>query len=112
MQDNFEDKILRLCYEMKPSYMLTIGNDDENFIDGLFKTCQDNRIFLNVVSPSEKISIDNFKEKYNFDLINIKSFNKFLMLNKNNVILINGNFYFNNLYNELMYILNEYFIIL
>jgi len=108
LQDNFEDKILRLCYEMKPSYMLTIGNDDENFIDGLFKTCQDNRIFLNVVSPSEKINIDNFKEKYNFDLINIKSFNKFLMLNKNNVILINGNFYFNNLYNELMYILNEY----
>ena len=108
LQDTFEDRILQLCYEMKPSYMLTVGNDNKNFIDGLFRLCQDNGIFLNVVSPSEKINIENFKEKYKFDLIKFNSFNKFLMLNRNNLILINGNFNFKNWYGELNYILDEY----
>ena len=108
MQDTFDDRILQLCNEMKPSYMLTVGNDNINFIDELFRLCQDNEIFLNVVNPSENINIDNFKEKYKFDLIKFKSFKKFLMLNMNNLILINGNFNFKNLHDELKYILQEY----
>ena len=108
MEGSVEDKILKFCYEMKPKNILTVGNDDSTFIEELFNLCDKNEIVITVGNPSETINIDNYNDEYDFEFIKFNNFDKFLMLNRNDVILINGNFHFDDLYDELINIINQY----